>query len=46
MAEGLDGTGFSGSPCQTVPHGGWGVGSWVKSVLFSQGQHHGISLKE
>lgn len=45
MAEGLDGTGFSSSPCQTVPHGGWGVGGWVERVLFSQRQHHGISLR-
>lgn len=46
MAEGLDGAGFSSSPCQTVPHGGRGVGSWVERVLFSQRQHHGIRLRE
>lgn len=44
MAEGLNGTGFSSSPCQTVPHGGRGVSGWVERVLFSQRQHHGISL--
>lgn len=46
MAEGLDGTGFSSSPCQTVPHGGGVVGSWVERVLFSQRQHHGIRLRQ
>lgn len=35
LAKGLNGTGFSCSPCQTVPHGGWGVGRGVERVLFS-----------
>lgn len=46
VAEGLDGTGFSSSPCKTVPHGGWVVGSWVERVLLSQRQHHGIRLRQ
>lgn len=45
MAQRLDGTGFSSSPCQTVPNGGRGVGGWVERVFFSQRQHHGIRLR-
>lgn len=46
MAEGLDCAGFSCSPCQTVPHGGRGVGGWMERVLLSQRQHHGVRLRE
>lgn len=45
MAEGLDGTGFSSGPCQTVPHGGRGVGGRMERVLFSQRQHHSVRLR-
>lgn len=46
MTERLDGTRFSSSPCQIVPHGGWVVGGRMERVLFSKRQHHGVCLRE